>query len=238
MEIGHGVNKPWVLGGDFKYVLQLQDRINGNPVNLAEIHDFTKCVQELGINELACEGDYYTWSNKQDGMDRLWSRINRMFGNYEWMMQWGHITTVYDVTFISDHNPMSLKFTVDQGNRRIPSKFFNIWVDHENFLSIVQQVRSQRVYRQKIDTARNELLIVQKSINTNCTDELTEKETNLIQSLEKWDMLEGIQELQSIAGCRLIDPEAIKVKNVEFYKSLMGTTAHSIPAIDKLVMQK
>ncbi|XP_075101585.1 uncharacterized protein LOC142177025 [Nicotiana tabacum] len=234
MEIGHGVNKPWVLGGDFNSVLQLQDRINGNPVNLAEIHDFTKCVQELGINELACEGDYYTWSNKQDGMDRLWSRINRMFGNYEWMMQWGHITTVYDVAFISDHNPMSLKFTVDQGNRRIPSKFFN---KLRPFLKKLN-IEEFKFIRQKIDTARNELLIVQKSINTNCTDELTEKETNLIQSLEKWDMLEGIQELQSIAGCRLIDPEAIKVENVEFYKLLMGTTAHSIPAIDKLVMQK
>lgn len=53
---------------------------------MAEIQDFNKCVQDLRLSELAWEGEYYIWSNKQDGSDRLWSRIDRMFGNYEWMM--------------------------------------------------------------------------------------------------------------------------------------------------------
>lgn len=70
-----------------------------------------------------------------------------MFENYEWMMQWGHITTVYDVLFISDHAPMSLNFTVDQGSRRIPFKVFNMWVEHESFPNIGQQVWNQRVYK-------------------------------------------------------------------------------------------
>ncbi|XP_070054817.1 uncharacterized protein LOC142179968 [Nicotiana tabacum] len=189
IKIGHGANKPWILRGNFNYVLQLQDRINENPGHLYEVYDFTKCVQDLGINELAWEGDYYTWPNKQDGMDRIWSRIDRLFGNNEWIMQYGHITIVYDVPFISDHAPMSLNLTVDQGNKRISFKFFNVWAEHETFLSIVHQVWNQRVYRwtmqdiwvklkklrpllrklnieefkfikQKIDTAMTELLIV------------------------------------------------------------------------------
>lgn len=47
-----------------------------------------------------------------------------------------------------------------------------------------------------------------------------------------------IQEPQSFAGCRLTDPETIKVEIVDFYKTLMKTVAHSLPTIDKLVMQK
>ncbi|XP_019255322.1 PREDICTED: uncharacterized protein LOC109233927 [Nicotiana attenuata] len=64
---------PWMIGGDFNVVLQLQDRMHGNPVTKAETQDFSKCIQELKLKELAWEGDYYTWSNKQDGGDRIWS---------------------------------------------------------------------------------------------------------------------------------------------------------------------
>lgn len=78
---------PWIIGGDFNVVLQLQDRKHGNPVTKAETQDFSNCIQELKLNELNWEGDYYTWSNKQDGGDRIWSRIDRAFGNYEWIMQ-------------------------------------------------------------------------------------------------------------------------------------------------------
>ncbi|XP_070001898.1 uncharacterized protein [Nicotiana sylvestris] len=164
IEIGHGVKKQWILGGDFKSILQLQDMINGNPVNLAE------------------EGDYYTCSSKQDGMDRIWSRIDRIFGNYKWMMQWGHITTVYDVPFISDHAPMSLNLT-----RVYRWTMQDIWVKLKKLRPLLKKfnIEEFKFIRQKIDTARNELLIVQKSINASCTNDLTEKENNLIQSLEK-----------------------------------------------------
>ncbi|XP_019248346.1 PREDICTED: uncharacterized protein LOC109227602 [Nicotiana attenuata] len=47
-----------------------------------------------------------------------------------------------------------------------------------------------------------------------------------------------ILELTSIAGNMLNDSEAIKEEIVAFYKSLMGSAADSLPAIDKLVMQK
>ncbi|XP_070020489.1 uncharacterized protein [Nicotiana sylvestris] len=200
-KIGRKISAPWPIGGDFNSVLQLQDRMRGNTISMAEIQDFNKCVQDLRLSELAWEGEYYTWSNKQDGSDRIWSRIDRMFGNYEWMMQWGHAATTYDVPFISDQAPMNLCLTFSQGNRKTPFKFFNVWAEHESFLSSVQQIWQQRIHsknmqniwlklktlrpmlrklnveefkfiRKKIEKARIDLDRVQRSITTNFSDEL------------------------------------------------------------------
>ncbi|XP_075106791.1 uncharacterized protein LOC107774419 [Nicotiana tabacum] len=126
--------------GDFNDVLQLQDRMHGNPVTMAETQDFSRCIQDLRLSELTWEGEYYTWSNKQDGCDRIWSRIGKIFGNYEWMMQWRHISTVYKMPFISDDAPMSLTFNDNQRSRKTPFNFFNVWADHERFLTDVQQI--------------------------------------------------------------------------------------------------
>ncbi|XP_019242200.1 PREDICTED: uncharacterized protein LOC109237736 [Nicotiana attenuata] len=218
-EIEQMTSIQWVIGGDFNAVLQLQGRMYGNPVTKAETQDFSKCIQDLKLSELAWEGDYYTWSNKQGGGDRIWSRIDRMFGNYEWMMQWGHISTVYELPFISDHAPMILTFNDQHRSRKIPFKFFNIWVDHERFNYEVQQIWKQSFHRQKmqnvwkklkalrpvlrklnveefkfirqkIEIARIELEQVQKSIDTSSSSELLLQEKELIQNLEKWDLIE------------------------------------------------
>lgn len=47
-----------------------------------------------------------------------------------------------------------------------------------------------------------------------------------------------ILELNFINGSRLTDPENIKKEIVDFYKSLMGTVAQSLIAIDKMVIHK
>ncbi|XP_075098821.1 uncharacterized protein LOC142175737 [Nicotiana tabacum] len=286
---------------DFNVVLQLQVRMHGNPGTMAETQDFSKCIQDLRLSELTWEGEYYTWSNKQDGYDRIWSRIDRIFSNYEWMMPRGHISTVYEMPFISDHAPMSLTFNDNQRSRKTSFKLFNVWVDYERFLTDVQQIWQQRFHRQKIqdvwmklkalrpvlrklnveefkfirqkiEIARIELEKVQRSIDANCSVEMLLKENELVQNLEKWDMIEEgalkqkarakwiqlgdsntkyfsavmkersqrkqILELHSITGNRITDSESIKREIVEFYKSLMGAAAQSLPAIDKMVLHK
>ncbi|XP_019240934.1 PREDICTED: uncharacterized protein LOC109220919, partial [Nicotiana attenuata] len=154
---------------------------------MAEIQDFNKCVQDLGLSELAWEGEYYMWSNKQAGSDRIWSRIDRLFGNYEWMMQWGHVATIYDVPFISDHAPMSLSLT------RLHSKSMqNIWMKLKTLRSVLRKLNVEefKFIRKKIEKARIDLARVQRSITTNCSDKLLLEEKGLIQNLEKWDLLE------------------------------------------------
>ncbi|XP_019236056.1 PREDICTED: uncharacterized protein LOC109216362 [Nicotiana attenuata] len=88
-EIAQGIAKPWLTGGDFNSVLYSQDKLYENPINATETRDYANCVQIQGLNALTWEDEYYTWSNNQLGADRIWSRIDRMFGNYDRMMKWG-----------------------------------------------------------------------------------------------------------------------------------------------------
>lgn len=69
-------NHAWLICGDFNTILYSHDRLFGQPVTNAELKDFTECVHDLGLTELAWNGNYYTWTNKQQGSDRIYSRID------------------------------------------------------------------------------------------------------------------------------------------------------------------
>ncbi|KAM3395140.1 hypothetical protein P3S68_004145 [Capsicum galapagoense] len=82
-----GVNQPWLITGDFNSLLSPEDRQAGAPVTPADTQEFTDCV-------------------RNHGTDRTSSKIDRAFGNSEWLMYWGHISTEYGCPFISGHCPM------------------------------------------------------------------------------------------------------------------------------------
>ncbi|XP_059277748.1 uncharacterized protein LOC132031893 [Lycium ferocissimum] len=88
-DIAQGLNSPWAICGDFNALLFAQDRLSGNPVQFAEIKDFAKCLQETHLNELSWRGDYFTWTNKRKTVDRVCSRLDRAFGNHEWIFDLG-----------------------------------------------------------------------------------------------------------------------------------------------------
>ncbi|XP_075077058.1 uncharacterized protein LOC142163812 [Nicotiana tabacum] len=102
-DISVHMTKPWILSGDFNAMLYTQDRLYSNPVTMNEMADFSDCIHTLLLNELPWKWDYYTWSDKQQGADRILSRIDRVFGNDMWIMNCGIVCTEYDTPLISDH---------------------------------------------------------------------------------------------------------------------------------------
>ncbi|XP_070026498.1 uncharacterized protein [Nicotiana sylvestris] len=138
-----GMNKPWLVAGDFNAVMYQDDRIFGNPITYTEIKQYSECMHELFRTEVHWRGDYYTWSNKQQNNDRIYSKIDRAFGNHEWMMTWGHLIMQYDETFIPNHAPMLLTMVSSNNSIKVPFKIFNIWVEHKEFLEIVKKAWQQ-----------------------------------------------------------------------------------------------
>lgn len=63
-----------------------------------------------------------------------------VFENFEWMMQWGHVQTEYDMSQMSCHSPMLLSISTVTRPGKIPFKFLNVWVDYATFLKLVQEV--------------------------------------------------------------------------------------------------
>ena len=139
----HSISDPWLIIGDFNATLSPQDRLDGVPVTLNEIKDFEDCVKDMGITELHWKGNYYTWTNKQVGAARIASRIDRAFGNDCWMDKWGHVSLDYGVPGVSDHSPMHFTLQKSCHQIRVGFKFFNVWIEHEAFLEIVETVWKQ-----------------------------------------------------------------------------------------------
>ncbi|KAH0764708.1 hypothetical protein KY285_000579 [Solanum tuberosum] len=290
-----------MICGDFNAVLLPDDRLFGNPITFPEIRDFSECIKQVQLTEFKWSGDYYTWSNKQASTDRIWSRLDRAFGNHDWMLQWGHVVLEYDVPHISDHAPMILSLNTMIHPGKSPFRFFNKWADHTTFIDIVQQVWSKELslngmeniwlklkalkpqlkklnreefkeINLKIAKARQELAIIQRQLTIHSSDDLYRLEKKAVQNLEKWSLIEEsalrqksraqwiklgdantkyfsavIKErsqkkhlggIQSLSGRKLTDPIEIKDEILLFYKSLMGTSSSTLPAVNRTVMKQ
>nr|XP_016506210.1 PREDICTED: uncharacterized protein LOC107824002 [Nicotiana tabacum] len=198
--IAAGITKPWLLCGDFNAVLYTNDRLMGNPITYTEVQDFADCVTTLTLNELAWTGDYYTWSNKQSGAERIDNRIDRAFGNYEWMMQWGYVITEYGLLYISEHTPMLITLHSASKPERVwnqsytMGKMKNIWVKLKELRPLFRTLNTEHfgTISMKIEHTRISLEEVQQKINAAYNDSLIEEEKRLLQNLEKWSLLKKV----------------------------------------------
>lgn len=76
---------PSIICGDFNNVLHDHERI-GSRVVQAEISRFQSCVQRCSVVDMAASGAFFTWTNKQEGSARVYSRIDRALINDEWVL--------------------------------------------------------------------------------------------------------------------------------------------------------
>ncbi|KAH0757473.1 hypothetical protein KY290_020966 [Solanum tuberosum] len=164
---------PWLICGDFNALLYAEDRLYG---------------------------EYYTWTNKQKGSDRIYSRIDRALGNFEWMIHWGHVVLNYSLPNIYDHDHMMLNMTT-QPSTKPPFRFFNLWDEHSSFLSLVEKEWQKRkatghmkniwlhlkslkqkfaklnqeefkAVTQRLSNAKTDLVNIQEQVVLQCTDGL------------------------------------------------------------------
>lgn len=63
-----------------------------------------------------------------------------VFGNNNWMLNWGHICIEYDNPNFFDHAPMLLNIKISKWAPKVPFRFFNVWADHGDFEKIVKSV--------------------------------------------------------------------------------------------------
>ncbi|KAL2943982.1 Glycogen phosphorylase [Bienertia sinuspersici] len=67
---------PWCVAGDFNAVMNKQDRL-GAAVRWSEMQPMTVCMHGCGLEDMKASGRFYTWSNKQEGTNRVFSKIDR-----------------------------------------------------------------------------------------------------------------------------------------------------------------
>ncbi|XP_074266953.1 uncharacterized protein LOC141590248 [Silene latifolia] len=139
LDIHSTIHGPWMVMGDFNNVLNMDERI-GAPVTVAEVKDFQDCVDSCGLYDLSSIGAYFTWNNKQEGDERVFSRIDRVIANDAWILNGPEGTITFLPEGLYDHSPCLIECWNVQIRQKSSFKYFNMWGKHEQFKEIVKKV--------------------------------------------------------------------------------------------------
>ncbi|XP_019255156.1 PREDICTED: uncharacterized protein LOC109233746 [Nicotiana attenuata] len=166
---------PWMITWDFNAMLYSNDRLSGNPVNYSEIQDFVSCLHSSSLTELPWKGDYYTWSNKQHGSDRVSSKVPFRFFNI-----W------------AEHDDFSQVVTSIWSSHSSQGSLKSVRASLKDLKPALKALNSKkfRGITQKIEKAILELSDIQEKISHGCIDTLLNMEKEALLNLEKWFLLE------------------------------------------------
>ncbi|XP_074299433.1 uncharacterized protein LOC141630528 [Silene latifolia] len=134
--------EPWLWAGDFNTVLSPVERLGGH-TSEAEMQHFLECVSLYCVEDLQATGALFTWSNKQNPVDRVYSRLDRVMGNNEWMLEFGDYLAHFHPEGVFDHCPCTIiNKKADMGGRK-SFKYVNMWGKSEFFKDCVKSVWCQ-----------------------------------------------------------------------------------------------
>ncbi|XP_056692112.1 uncharacterized protein [Spinacia oleracea] len=134
-EIGINCTKPWVVMCDFNCVLNVDERV-GSPVRHQEMVDFRNCVNTCGMEDIKAAGHFYTWSNKQAGDARVFSKIDRVMANDVWVQLFPSAVAEFLSEGMFDHCPMVVSVYPTHNAKR-PFRYFDMWKMAEGYEDLV-----------------------------------------------------------------------------------------------------
>jgi len=129
---------PWVLMGDFNIVRFPDERCGDLPVDLAEMDDFNKYVNDIQMYDMNTKGFFYTWRNKRDNEAHIMSRIDRVLVNDMWLQVFPNVEAEVVAEGVSDHSPLIISITTPAKRGGKPFKFFSFWMRHNSFKQVLK----------------------------------------------------------------------------------------------------
>ncbi|KAL2248481.1 UNVERIFIED_CONTAM: Retrovirus-related Pol polyprotein from type-2 retrotransposable element R2DM [Sesamum indicum] len=108
--LGQMISIPWLIMGDFNCVKSPEEKQHGVTPTWYELKDFVDCCAALGLLDVPTTGCYYTW----------YSNFNPS-------------------GCLSDHSPGIVTIFDHTPTKPKLFRFFNMWAEHPDFLSTVEQ---------------------------------------------------------------------------------------------------
>ncbi|XP_074304562.1 uncharacterized protein LOC141639300 [Silene latifolia] len=137
------IDGPWAIAGDFNCVLAANKRVGGN-VPSSEMEPFRDCVADCGVLDIAATGALYTWNNKQQPEERIYSRLDRVLVNKDWCDHLQDLYAHFLPEGMYDHTPCIVSTNKQvQGKRSF--KYFNMWGGSKDFIPMVRSTWQSKV---------------------------------------------------------------------------------------------
>ncbi|XP_039015929.1 uncharacterized protein LOC120146444 [Hibiscus syriacus] len=128
-------NAPWILGGDFNYILKPEERLGSSNRYRAGSKLFQDFIFNNELIDVNYQEDEFTWRR-----GNLWQRLDRCLMNIKWLEVFPY-TRVHHLDRIgSDHCPIMLQTDQHHKDNRIkPFRFLAAWMEHPNFVKFLKK---------------------------------------------------------------------------------------------------
>jgi len=91
------------------------------------------------VDDLRYSGTHYTWTN-QCPENLIMQKLDRVLVNEKWNLTFPLSKARFLSSGMSDHSPMVVKVARNDQNIKKPFRFFDMWMDHEEFMPVVKKV--------------------------------------------------------------------------------------------------
>ncbi|XP_070024891.1 uncharacterized protein [Nicotiana sylvestris] len=138
-------NGPWLIIGDFNSVLHMDDKMNRVSVHQTEIADFQYSIDDIGVGQITKRGCKFSWSNKRDADDKIYSHIDWVLVNANWFQQYNVVEALYMFSCCSDHSPIMINTDVAKLKVKKPFRLLSIMMQLQEYKEVVQATWSQQI---------------------------------------------------------------------------------------------
>ncbi|XP_062089567.1 uncharacterized protein LOC133796101 [Humulus lupulus] len=129
--------RAWIVLGDFNAPFSSLDRSGGKPVSGLELEDPLRWLADTQVEALKSIGSYFTWTNNQEGSARIYSKIDHVFMNEEWLDLFPHSLVVFRWEVVSDHcSCVVTNMPMEKMGIKL-FRFYNFWTAHPDFKEVV-----------------------------------------------------------------------------------------------------
>ncbi|XP_074298510.1 uncharacterized protein LOC141629397 [Silene latifolia] len=136
---------------------------------------FQECVSLCCMEDLSATGALFSWSNKQEPVDRVYSRLDRALGNPEWLAVFGDFIPHFHPEGLFDHCLYTLVDRKTDLGGNMSFKYFNMWGSADTFKREVRSVWTRQYKRTKMFAVVKKLKYLKpvlKKLNKSCFSDI------------------------------------------------------------------
>lgn len=122
-------------------------------------------MEDSGLQDAGYFGSPFTWCDNR-GPISIWKRLDRVLINVEWFLCFDYTTVNHLPSIGSDRSSLLINLDKEDSTPIKFFKFLNLWVEHKDFLSVIQQAWEENIYGNPMWILHQKLKRTSKSLST------------------------------------------------------------------------
>ena len=130
---------PWLCYGDFNEILSGEEKMGGAPRPQRQMDRFCEVVNTCGFKDLGYCGPDFTWCNMQEGINRIYLRLDRVLATNDWISYFSGTRVLHLVDSTSDHCALLIADSIAmQPSRKRRFHFEEMWTKKKECKDIIK----------------------------------------------------------------------------------------------------